>query len=95
MFLAKGSFLSEIFGSSKNPAKLGLTTKGTISMAIPFVIHLLRSAIGIDVDAGLLQVLVDNILLFVQQATALIATGTIIVGLLRKLYYIIRPKKDK
>lgn len=87
--------LQEVLGSSKNPKNLSLTVKGLFAYIVPVVIHVIRITTGVDVEAGLIQSLIDNILLFVQQATTLIATGMVIFGGLRKIYYQIKRKKEK
>ena len=78
--------MNNIIKSSENPENLSLTIKGILVALIPTVVYL-GGVFGLNVaEADLTQ--------FVSAIATLISAGMIIVGLLRKAYYAIFPKKN-
>jgi len=75
----------QVLGSSANGEKLSLTVKGLLLGAVPIVVSIIRLTAGVDIPESELNELINNIALFVQQATILISLGTVVVGLVRKV----------
>ena len=76
----------KLVGSSVDSTKVSLTIKGVGVALIPTIVYL-GGVFGLNVaEADLTQ--------FVSAIATLISAGMIIVGLLRKAYYAIFPKKN-
>jgi hypothetical protein len=69
-----------LFGSSVDPQKVSLTVKGILMAVITILV-----ALGVNSEALELPQLVDAITNLIVQIGALASTGTVIVGIIRKI----------
>lgn len=74
--------MNKLIASSANPETLSLTVKGFLMMSIPLIVFLAEKQ-GMALREEDLITIISNI-------TYLIAEATIIIGLIRKLYYFIK-----
>lgn len=79
--------LPRFFGSSVDSTKLSLTIKGILIGIVPLLIWALKQA-GVEVAES-------DIMSVIEQAFSLIATATILVGGIRKLYYFVKSIINK
>jgi len=73
------SFLVKLFPSSVNPAQISLTVRGLAVYIIPLLIWYFQ------IDEATASQLFNGFIKFIDTASALIATGMVLFGLLRKI----------
>lgn len=75
-----------ILNSSANPKKLSMTVKSILTLTVGFVIGVTKH-FGVDIDAGLLDNIVNIITDIVMFAALTIGAAQALFGVLRKVYF--------
>lgn len=81
-----------IVNSSSDPSQVSLTLRGALVAAIPTVMVIAHIA-NINLGQPQLTTGVDDVVAFVQNALALVATAMVVYGGARKVWYSAFPPK--
>lgn len=84
--------ISWIVDSSANPSQVSLTLRGALVATIPTIMIIVHIS-NINVGQPQLTVGIDDVVAFVQNALALVATAMVVYGGARKVWYsVFSPK---